>query len=408
MRIILATGLDGTEKLLNDFEGIELIEECNDLEVLSVILEYSDVDIVILDRYLDETENGDKIKALMKDIRKIKKDIRFIVLLGEYEEKFVSAMVNLGVFDLVVGEEIRTELNDLLNNPRIEFDFSKYLKPDKGKKEKALRENILPDDYRKIVGIFNPTKHSMGKTTIAVNLAEAYIKKGLSVSIIDTDLRSLDMYYHYDLLDFKIGRLKEFIENKGETQDNISNYAYSPRPNIYIFTDLLNMDLDYITFRNLIKYMKTNVIIIDICRYMDIETLNNILLEADERLLIVDKMINSIISLKDHLKGMNINIFENMSLVINKDSKVRNLSNKEIERRVIQYIREYHIVDFYFNRVYSIPDNCTLLAESMADRERAYRKDKEFDKAIDTIAFDLYEVKEKEGFLSIFNRLRRR
>lgn len=200
MRLILAVNKGLTKSLLKELEEIEITEECEDIEVLEMILQYSDVDVVILDRYLDKTETGDIAKKVIRETRKIKKNIRFIVLLGQYDEKFISSMVNLGIFDIIVGDEIGTEtIKKLLKNPRQEFEFKKYLKLEEAKKnhrEKLVyhipRETKLKTITIGVAGVSSGS----GTTHTALGLAYFLREKGKKVCIVDisenNDIRKID------------------------------------------------------------------------------------------------------------------------------------------------------------------------------------------------------------------------
>jgi MinD-like ATPase involved in chromosome partitioning or flagellar assembly len=400
-----------TKNILTEVEGIEIVEECSDLEVLKIILEYSDVDVVILDRYLDETENGYKIKTLIKNTRRVKKDVRFIILLGEYEENFVSAMVNLGVFDLVVGEEITTEINELLNNPRIEFDFSKYsnLSTSKGKKIKEKVVYKLPKDYQKIIGIYSP--YATGKTVIATNLAKYYVKNRIPVTLIDTDFIKKDLLYYYPLGNkdfFKLVNLYEAIKDNKDIND-IKPYTIEI-DRLKLFTD--HRDSKYqISFEmvnTIVRNSDSNVIIIDISSCLNKELANEILYLCDERVIVADKMISTLNGLPYKLTLKRCNR-KNLSLVINKNIEIKSLSNKEILKcfkNIELSEREKYSLDF--KDIFFIPNRFKLIVEGLANREEAYGKDPEFDESIEKLAASLYQIGanfKKTGMKEILSKI---
>lgn len=415
MKIILAASLDEKEKLLNDIEGVEIIEECEDLEVLSVILEYNSVDIVILDRYFDETENGEKIRSLIKATRKMKKDIRFIILLGEYEEKFAANMVNLGVYDLVVENEIATDFKEILDNPRSEFDFSKYSKSklDKGIKQNERIVYKIPKDYQKIIGIYSP--YAAGKTVTAVNLAKFYESNDLNVTLIDTDFYKKDILYYFPLESsdyLKMLRLYRDTQSEKEIGD-ISKYEINISKRLRIFTDHrdskyeINMKMINMIIRN----SDSNVVIIDISKDLDNKLVNEIMALCDERIIVADKMISTLNGLpyKLNLTKSNRN---NLSLVINRNVNLKNLPN----RKIINHFKNITVLgkekyNFELNDIFFIPNKFEVITEALANRDAAYGRDEDFDESIEKIGASMYMYsmntpkRKNRGFLKGFKFL---
>ena len=190
MKIILATGLPVIDSFLKELEGVRVVDECVDFEVMKDIIDYSDPDVVIINRYLDDTPEGEKIREIVKAIRIDKKEVRFVILIGQYEEKFISSMVNLGIYDLIVGEEIGTSsVEDILYNPRKEFDFEKHLKiKDQTVKEKGNAAPVerIKSVFKEVITVYSPT--SEGSSRVAAHFAMSLARaKKCRVCLVDAN-----------------------------------------------------------------------------------------------------------------------------------------------------------------------------------------------------------------------------
>lgn len=124
--INLATGVKALNDDLKSFLGGHVVcEQWSLAEVSEQILDLPDV--AVINRYLDDTPDGDQLEALIMAFRKQSPKTRFVIIIGDYEEQLVSRIVNLGVFDVAIGQEISDgTLRDLIQNPRKSFDFARY------------------------------------------------------------------------------------------------------------------------------------------------------------------------------------------------------------------------------------------------------------------------------------------
>ncbi|WP_432664783.1 hypothetical protein R9X47_00835 [Wukongibacter baidiensis] len=278
-----------------------------------------------------------------------------------------------------------------------------------------IKEKIVykaPKDYQKIIGIYSP--YAAGKTVIASNLAKYYTKMKLEVTLIDTDYHKKDLLYHFPLDDDDYFKMSNFYKDiaMGKEIYEIDSYAIEIGSRLKLFTD--HRDSQYeITFEMLnyiARSCESNLIIIDIASYLEPELVNQILSLCDERVIISDKMISTLNGLPYKLRLQKYNM-KNLSLVINRDLNVKGLS----KNRIVSYFRdiefsEEEIYSFEFNNVFFIPNKFELIAESMANRDVALGKDKEFDESIMRIANSLYQTSMKskdKGVKGLLKMLRR-
>jgi cellulose biosynthesis protein BcsQ len=302
-------------------------------------------------------------------------------------ESYYGLSINIDETEKIYDNSIRTSLEDIKMN----------ITKDGGKKAIVVKERIVyrtPKDYQKIIGIYSP--YSVGKTTLAVNLAMCYAKNKLNVTLVDTDYFKKDMLYYFSINSsdyLKMQRLYKDTQDQKEI-DSISSYEINITKRLKLFTDhrdsIYKVTEDMIN--TIVRNSESNIVIIDISRCLDNELINKMLCLCDEKIIVADKMLSTLngIPYKLPLKSHNL---RKLKLVINKDINIKNLSNKEIK----QYFKDIELfgVKKYsldFDGMFFIPNRLELIAEAMANREAAYGKNIEFDNSIERIARALYRT----------------
>ncbi|SKC78791.1 hypothetical protein [Maledivibacter halophilus] len=259
-------------------------------------------------------------------------------------------------------------------------------------KEKVVYKT--PRDYQKIIGIYSP--YSAGKTVIAANLAKCYTKNKLTVGLIDTDYYKKDLIYYFPLKnsDFlKMLNLYKDLEGERDTSD-ISSYGISIGKRLTLFSDHRDSiyKITYEMVNSIVRNCVANIIIIDISKDLDNTVINEILSLCDERIIVADKMLSTLNGLPYKLSLKRFNR-RNISLIINRDVNIKNLSNMDIIKHfkhIELFGKEKYSLNF--DEIFFIPNNLELIAEALARREVAYGKDKDFDESIEKIAATLYKI----------------
>ena len=266
----------------------------------------------------------------------------------------------------------------------------------------------LPADYKKIIGIYSP--YAVGKTTIACNLASAYAKSGNTVALIDTDDLKKDIQYHFSI-DYaenlhKLARLHTVLKENRDIK-NIKDYCINKK-NLEIYTDHRDTryEFNFEMIDTIIKNTDANLIIIDISSFLDSDLRNKILTVCNERLLIIDKTLSNILGLPVRLYKLDFYNNKNMSLVINKNIETKKISEKD----VLGFLNSVEIfgvgpLNLSFKNVFKVPHKYKEIIECMLHDTPTplYGRDREFDGAIDEIAYSLYQIKHrkiKKGLLS--------
>lgn len=412
------------------------------LDIEEFLMMNKDCDTLIVKEYLDgdNSINSQYLERLMHKFPKLK--VTYIIGNKHYRSNYIKRIFNAEIYNCLFNKDASIEniVYICLNLRTKEEAESYYGLMDSSKASEKVQENIIksaigfkkrnekkndrvgnvrikekiiyrvPKDYQKIIGIYSP--YSVGKTVMAVNLSKCYCNKKLEVTLIDTDHFKKDVLYYFPLDNndfFKLNKFYNDIKMKKEIAD-ANSYAIEIGRRLKLFTD--HRDSNYEITLEMINYIvrssASNLIIIDIASHLDTELVNEILAVCDERVIIADKMISTLNGLPYKLILNKINR-RNLSLVINRDVNIKNLSNNKLKnyfKDIECSEREKFSLDF--DNIFFVPNKFELIAESMANRELAYNKDGEFDESIMKIANTLYQVSmtsKEDGIKGLFRKL---
>lgn len=433
MKAILATNFEELNNyIMENVPEIEVIayDIETQTEALDNVRETKNIDFILLSDLL-RGESG--LSDFLQTVVEAKEDSTQIYYIAqEYEPELLKKIAehnikyfrkgaqSLGAFIAAILETDEEENNSLLKETIRELknkSFSalenklaglisrKLLRQEDPEEVQEVSEKLknlkklitpAPRDYRKIIGVFNPCPYPVGRTTLAVNLAAAYLKQKKKVTLIDTDYEKKDLIYHFNLNEEAIkGNLLRLMDDtkKGRVKE-IEPYALYIENDLELFVDSRSSDytVSHEMIVEIMKYTESNIIIIDISKSLEPREVESILLLCNERILVVDKMIPALSLLPPRIGDYNPHICKLLSLVVNKDIKTRNLNVGEIEKMIRQYKKSKDPKDnFEFLHKFSIPEVTSLMAESLVDAEPAYGKVKEFDNAINKIIESHYK-----------------
>lgn len=276
---------------------------------------------------------------------------------------------------------------------------------------KIKQLNQLPKDYKKIIGIYSP--YAVGKTTIACNLASSYVKEGISVALIDTDDKKKGVQYHFNIDPLEginnLSSLDKAIRNDKQIS-KIEDYCISFK-SLDIYTDHRDgrYSFSYEMLDKIIKYSDANVILIDISSSLQGELINKILSVCNERLLIIDKALSNLLSLPAELSFLDDYNYKNMSLVLNKNINIKAFKEKEL----IEFLSSIEVFGMRksmgsLKHIFLVPNRYKELIECMLREPPStfYGKDKEFDQAIDKIAYTIYPIKSLHKRVGFFGMVK--
>jgi len=435
--------VDITKRLILEFSkksiNVQISQKSSFAEIDEFLCENKDYTILVVEDHLDDNKPA-KAQYFSK-LRKENPELRIIYLVNDcyHKSSYLEDIYEAKAYNCLFKKDGSIENIVYISlNPRNRSEAQSYYgfasntdeyvedhrslvdMPEKVYKHRnngdvIIKEKIVykpPRDYQKIIGIYSP--YAVGKTVIASNLAKYYTKTKLEVTLVDTDYHKKDLLYHFPLDDDDFFKMTNFYKDiaMGKEIYEVDSYAIEIGSRLKLFTD--HRDSQYeITF-DMVNYItrscESNLIIIDLANYLEPELVNQILALCDERIIVSDKMISTLNGLPYKLRLQKYNM-RNLTLVINRDLNMKGFSKNRIEG----YFRDIELSEdekysVEFNNIFFVPNKFELIAESMANRDVAFGKDKEFDESIMRIANSLYQTNmlQKDrgvrGLLKMFRR----
>jgi cellulose biosynthesis protein BcsQ len=398
VKVILATGIDSINSFIKELEGVKIIDECTDLELLKEIIQYSGIDTIIINRYLDESDEGEAIKKVVRDIREKNKDIRFVILLGQYETKFISSMVNIGIYDLIIGEETSSELiEDILKNPRKEFDFNKYLAVKKEEAKQKVRVEVVEkvqSVFKRVFAVYSPL--SEGSSKVAAHLAVALARaKKCKVCLIDGNPLKPRQKEIFGLdSEYSLGDALDSILKGSLTQDRIDEIVVpSKHRNLDVLLGLYDMNDYYASntqqYEKLIDALKRvyDYVVVDTHSWFDVLATDASLRKADKVLLPVRGCTYSLNELRRYLDTFEkYNDFDigKFGIVVNQYSG-KDLTSFEIEAKM-----NYPILGYISKHI-------------LYQEKNAFKSTKLMNEYVDILNAVNIEAKKKRNLMDFFH-----
>jgi cellulose biosynthesis protein BcsQ len=199
-KVFLAAGSNELEEKIKSF-NINIVDTESNLETIKDLLDYIDIDFLIINRLLDD--EGDILINISKEAEK--KGIKVIMLmhdLNSFEEKrLVTALVSSGVYSFINIRDLEEKLlTRMIDNYPIEFNFELLAETIVIEKEKivekitpVIKEKEVIDNSVISVFSFSPS----GKTFLSSILADSFYKRDYTVNLISLDkVGSLNIYFN--------------------------------------------------------------------------------------------------------------------------------------------------------------------------------------------------------------------
>lgn len=207
MKILLMTGFsildDEIRNQLQDTYDIEDVDvtfnaarHVNEIENSGTIF--------VINRYLDETDEGEKLISMARELKREFNNLRFIILVAEYDRQVVQPLVNVGLYDIIVKAEVSAgDIEKLIKAPAKEFNFNYYetsIQTSETTDSSSILskfgpiQNLLTRKEKHVRTIMKETvvfwaPFSDGATTCAVSFASALAEKyGGQVAVISLDM----------------------------------------------------------------------------------------------------------------------------------------------------------------------------------------------------------------------------
>ncbi|MBO8160666.1 MAG: hypothetical protein H0Z24_03435 [Thermosipho sp. (in: Bacteria)] len=392
---------------------VELIKKGRTKIEAKIYYDLLDADDVEVYDDSDDVEEipEEQLERILSQLAKAPKEelpALFNEIAAEYNSKqtiFLISLLSEEVTEALLESEDEKFKNfyaqwEALNRKQYEKELAEKERLEKEKKQvinTPRQQVVFPADYRKVIGIFSP--YSAGKTTIACAVAQALSKQKIKTVLIDLDYTKNDMYHYFrvDQSDvFKIQKLCEQMDTTGRPEEDISEYAIKINRFLYMYSTHTSVpyELTPHVIRAIIKQNRNaNVIILDFARDLKEATLNLALEECDEKLLVIEKTSSVLNGISYRLQNIEKHNLEDLTLVVNKEVKVKNLSDQKLTSylKEINY-QQYDIANIDFKHVCYIRENYHAIVNSLARQEPIIGVNAEFDRDIHELISTIYPI----------------
>lgn len=236
-------------------------------------------------------------------------------------------------------------------------------------KKRVIRETQIesvyqiPNDYKKTIVVMSP--ESCGKTTLAVNMAWYYAKKGIKTTLVDTDIKKKDVYYNFPI------ETAECMSQISSTED-VTRLGISVDKNLKVYTEHkdVQVNLEIYDLVKLITASKrvSQVVVVDLDYNLDPEMVKNVLEIADNILVVVDQKVTTLNRVPEELYTYR-NQLQSIDLIVNRFYNIRHLEKE----RVADFFRNIEIYngktfDLRVNRIYTVSDDAKSVLQGLAER----------------------------------------
>jgi len=250
----------------------------------------------------------------------------------------------------------------------------------------------LPHDYKKTIVLLSP--ESTGKTTMAVNMAWYFNKRGIKTTLIDTDFAKKDIYYHFPI------DTAECMSRISSTED-VTKLGIVVDKNLRVYTEHkdVNVELAIYDLPNLITASKrvSQVVIVDLDYNLDPEAIRNVLGIADDIIVVIDQKVTTLNRVPEELYTYRQQL-KNVDLIINKFYNIRHLEKE----RVGDFFRGIEIYngktfDIKVNKIFTVADDSRAVVQGLAERTPTIEiRDNKIEKDIMEICNNYYVIEPKK------------
>lgn len=168
------------QKIINKAK-VNIIDYEDNINLIEDALDIVDMDILIINRILDKTENGDILFSISSKAKE--KNIKVIVLLEEMESskerKLITRLINENVTSFIKFKEItKRKIEKTVKKYPLEFDFKAF------SKARIEYKEVVKTVFKEVYVVYSPL--SQGASTIASHLAMSMAKtQNCKVCLVD-------------------------------------------------------------------------------------------------------------------------------------------------------------------------------------------------------------------------------
>lgn len=395
MKIFLSIGNESVENKIREYRDIDVIDSESNLDSLYDLLEFIEIDFLIINRLL-YNDKGDIIFKIAQ--RAKSSNIKIIMLMDNIstkdEKKLITKLAAEEVYCFLKLEDLNEEkLLNCMNNYPEEFNFnflSNSVKDeikDVKELEKEIVKPVIIEKERTVIVkqevidnglIVVFSNKSLGASLIATALSQSFVKE-YNVTLVNLDKsNSANLYFNIESptslkSKIKANKFLNLVEESYKPVDGLNIITGGIDENVEITLDKLNNLLNVIR-------SKSNIVILDCSEVDDIS--KSLLCQSSSSLIVFDTSLYHVVAdLKEieNLKKDNLINFEKTIAIIN------NFNN--VDYRSSDYVLiKNKLEDCGFNKILDV-GNIKNINETMEMKKPFYLDDMKED--IEKIMFTL-------------------
>lgn len=420
-KVLLSIGNEEIETIFENIKGVEVVDKERDLETVKDLLEFMNIDCLIVNRLLDE--NGEELLDIAAKAKQ--RNIKVIVLLDDIEDfsekKIITSLVAQDVYGFIRFKELKEDsIVNIINNYPDEFDFSFFNYETKKKSDKPkIANDSVPEKAEAIaVELINNavitvySNCSNGKSVITWLLSLCFVDRNYKTAVINIDKGySANMFYGIDNDEYEgvfssFGITNDAIDATESWNRNSNEFCYSPMKNLSIVcgSSGSSEELEPDQFQRVLTAtrIKNNITLID-CK-SEINKLTRMALQQSTvDLLVYDIDLNHY--------NLNFHMLEELGDVFNPEKTIVVINNAIIEsesyKLTLKNIKESGL---NFKDIVTVRKCGAGVYDLMFSGTTPYfdkNTNDEFKKDIDALLDSLKSKKSNEKFLKKVFKFRR-
>lgn len=279
------------QKIINK-ANINIIDYEDNINLINDVLEIVDIDLLIINRMLDDT--GDNLVQIAAKAKE--KGIKIIILLEEMESskerKLITRLINEDVTSFIKFSEVtKRKIERTVKNYPVEFDFKAFSKT----KIEYREVQVVKSRFKEVIAVYSPL--SQGASTISSHISMSIAKtQNCKVCLVDFNpLKPSFKKIFTREFDSTLANVFNSIERDTLTNEKLEGFLTTckEQKNLDILAGFYDIN-EYYTLANnnsFAKYIDLVIeklkflydyVIIDTHSWYDIYTSNQALIKADK------------------------------------------------------------------------------------------------------------------------------